>query len=99
MDKLNLSFDMIRVPKDELKALLRREAAQREALKKVLTFANSAYAILEPYNIEESTQISLIGKLPMIIGAFKRNQDLFKEVLNPQFMNELKQLTDEIPGE
>lgn len=92
------NFDMIRVPKAELKALLRREAQQREALRKVLKFVNATSGIIMPHNIEGSSQLALIGKLPSIISEFKNNQELFKDVMNPEFMNELKELTDEIPG-
>lgn len=86
------------IPEYHFQELIIELREQRQALSKVVTAIEAAQEIIGPYDFENSNKVSLVMKLPSIIEAFKANKDKFTEVLNQEFYNKLKELTDEFSG-
>lgn len=87
----------ISISREALERLLNQNREQKEALQKVIKAAEAVCEIIGPYEIEKLNKISLVMKLPGIIEDFKVKKDKFLDVLNEQFLQKLKTLTNEIP--
>jgi hypothetical protein len=71
---------------------------QREALTEVLIFVEHVQKIMEPHQVSDTGAFDMAIKFPKIIKDFMKNKDSFSKFFNPDFLNKLKELSNEIPG-